>query len=225
MEGPRTHYQVSLTARQAVGLFVGLLAALGVAYFFGLKTGLAGRDTVREAPLPAGDSPVPEQLQLPPIETAVPTASASLGSRTELAGGALAATPPPAEAPAPSTLEPFDDGSSSYEASPLAEASPGKASAPPQARVRPAPPASFSGKFWVQVASLASREEAGALSSRLSRRGFPSQLLTAADPRGKGRLYRVRVGPYASEAEAGRVADRLVRQEKLKGPWVVPDGK
>lgn len=213
-----------MTARQAVGLFVGLLAALGVAYFLGLKTGLAGRDTVREAPAVAGDSPVPEQLQLPPIETAVPTASASLGSRTELAGGALAATPSPAEAPVPSTLEPFEDGSSSDEASPLAEASPGKAPAPPPARVRPAP-ASFSGKFWVQVASLASREEAGALSSRLSRRGFPSQLLTAADPRGKGRLYRVRVGPYASEAEAGRVADRLVRQEKLKGPWVVPDGK
>ena len=33
---PRTHYQISLTARQAVGIFVGLLLALGLAFFFGL---------------------------------------------------------------------------------------------------------------------------------------------------------------------------------------------
>lgn len=212
-----------MTARQAVGLFVGLLAALGVAYFFGLKTGLAGRGgpVGPEASPPAADLSASEQLA--PIETAFPIAAVSPGSRTELAGRTPASTPPPAEGAVPSTLEPFDDGSSD-EISPLAQASPGKAPPPAPERARPAPDRA-SGKFWVQVASLASREEAGALSSRLSRRGFPSQLLTAADPRGKGRLYRVRVGPYASEAEAGRVADRLVRQEKLKGPWVVPDGK
>ena len=222
MDEPRTHYQISLTARQAVGLFVGLLAALVVAYYFGVRTGLAGRDhpaRTAEAPAPTPDAPPEDPLALPPIETAVPTAAASLGSRTELAGGALAVTPLPAEPPAPSELEPFDDGSSSDETSPLAEASPGKAPPPVPAR------ATSSGKYWVQVASLSSREEAGALSNRLSRRGFPSQLLTAAGPQGKGKVYRVRIGPYASEAEAGRIADRLVRQEKLKGPWVVPDGK
>ena len=219
MDEPRTHYQISLTARQAVGLFVGLLVALVVAYFFGVRTGLAGReDPAQKTPPAMADASPPDSLELPPIETAVPTAAATLGSRTELAGGALEATPPPAESPVLSMLEPFDDGSSSDETSPLAEASPGKAPVP-------APAGATSGKYWVQVASLSSRDEAGALSSRLSRRGFPSQLLTAAGPPGKGRVYRVRIGPYKSEAEAGRVADRLVRQEKLKGPWVVPDGK
>ncbi|MFY9552868.1 MAG: MFS transporter, partial [Thermoanaerobaculia bacterium] len=48
MDAPRTHYQISLTARQAVGLFAGLLVALGVAFFFGLMAGLSGR-----APAPA----------------------------------------------------------------------------------------------------------------------------------------------------------------------------
>jgi cell division septation protein DedD len=223
VDEPRTHYQISLTARQAVGVFVGLLVALVVAYFFGVRTGLAGRENpAQKTPAAMADAFPPDSLQLPPIETAVPTAVASLGSRTELAGGDLAATPLPAELP--SMLEPFDDGSSTDETSPLAEASPGKAPAPAEALGRPAP-AAGSGKYWVQVASLSSRDEAGALSSRLSRRGFPSQLLTAAGPPGKGRVYRVRIGPYKSEAEAGRVADRLVRQEKLKGPWVVPDGK
>ncbi|MDQ2970328.1 MAG: hypothetical protein M3R34_04230, partial [Acidobacteriota bacterium] len=44
MDEPRTHYQLSFTARQALLLFVGLLGALAVAYAFGLMTGLAGRD-------------------------------------------------------------------------------------------------------------------------------------------------------------------------------------
>jgi len=185
-----------------------------------VRTGLAGRERPpREAPALRAEASPEDSLTLPPIETAVPTAAASLGSRTELAGGALAATPLPAEPAAPTEIAPFDDGSSADETSPLAEASPGKAPPPPSAR------AAASGKYWVQVASLSSRDEAGALSSRLSHRGFPSQLLTAPGPQGKGTVYRVRVGPYGSEAEAGRVADRLVRQEKLKGPWVVPDGK
>ncbi len=224
MDEPRTHYQISLTARQAVGLFVGMLAALGVAYFFGVRTGLSGRDSAAPETTAALAEPTPsDPLALPPIETAVPTARASLGSRTELAGEALATTPPPAEAPAPATLQPFDDGSSSDESSPLNEASPGKAPMP--ADYPRATPAAAPGKYWVQVASLTSRDEAGSLSNRLTRRGFPSQLLTAPGPQGKGRVFRVRVGPYKSEAEATRIADRLVRQEKLKGPWVVPDGK
>jgi cell division septation protein DedD len=222
VEEPRTHYQISLTARQAVGLFAMLLAALGLAYFFGLMTGLSGRDgtpKTAEEPVAAAPEPGTETLELPPIETAVPTAAASLGSRTDLAGVTPGA-PVSFEPTVPAVIETFDDGSAD-ETSALADASPGKA--PPPAPARPAAGAASSGKYWVQVASLTSREEAGALSGRLSRRGFPSQLLTAMGP--KGKVYRVRVGPYKSEGEASRAADRLTRQEKIKGPWVVPDGK
>jgi hypothetical protein len=42
VDEPRTHYQISVTARQAVGLFVGLLLSLGLAFFFGLMAGLSG---------------------------------------------------------------------------------------------------------------------------------------------------------------------------------------
>src|SRR5262252_3955512 len=51
----RTHYQISLTAGQAVGLFVGLLAALGLAFFFGLMAGSAGRSEARAAAAPEKD--------------------------------------------------------------------------------------------------------------------------------------------------------------------------
>jgi cell division septation protein DedD len=220
VDEPRTHYQISLTARQAVGLFVGLLVALGLAFFFGLMTGLSGRKPAPDSIAAAAPlEPTPDSSAgIPPIETAVPTAVFSPGSRTELA--APATTPVPGEAAAPSTIQPFEDASAD-EPSPVAAASGGKPPAPPPA----AKPVSGEGSFYVQVASLSSKDEAGALSGRLSKHGFHCLVLTAAGPGGKGRVYRVRVGPYRSEPEATRAAEKLSRQEKIKGPWVVPEGK
>lgn len=224
MSEPRTHYQISLTARQAVGAFLALLVSLAVAFFFGLMAGSSGRGPAVSGPVDTasgleGDSEATDAM--PPIETAVPTAAVPagrLGSRTELAPGSLAATPVPAEPTAPATLHPFEDGTAE-ESSPVASASGG----PAPAAGRPAEKSAA--KFWVQVASLSSREEAGALSSRLARRGFRSQILTAAGPKGKGKVYRVRVGPYGSEDDADRAAAKLTKQENVKSPWVVPDGQ
>ena len=213
---PRTHYQISLTARQAVGIFVGLLLALGLAFFFGLMAGLSGRDranargpepaeTVAEA-RPAADA-------LPPVETAVPAA------RGEAARGE-----------APRGSEP-GGSSGARAAAPAAEPTPANPSAAPSsvptahagAGAKPTPPAPASaagaGRVWVQVASVASRNEAEALSSRLSKHGYH-----AAVSAEKGRL-RVRVGPYRTTEEARRAADRLRKQEKVKSPWVVFEGK
>ena len=156
----------------------------------------------------------------------MPTAavpSGPLGSRTLLAGGVAAATPLPAEPTPPATLQTFQDGSADEgRDSPIAAASGGSGPAARRSR-RPDPPTA-AGKFWVQVASLSSREEAGTLSTRLTRRGFRSQVLTATGPKGKGKVYRVRVGPYRSEDDAERAATKLARQENVKSPWVVPDG-
>ncbi len=235
MDEPRTHYQITFTARQAVGGFLGLLLSLGLAYFFGLMAGLSGRPAagpdeagseMAEAEKMAAANPDDGGDAMPPIETAVPTAavpSGPLGSRTLLAGGVTAATPLPADPTPPATLQTFQDGSADDgQSSPIAAASGGSVPAPP-----PGPAAGAStaaGKFWVQVASLSSREEAGTLSTRLTRRGFRSQVLTATGPRGKGKVYRVRVGPYGSEDDAERAATKLARQENVKSPWVVPDG-
>ena len=227
------HYQLTFTARQAVGGFVALLISLGLAFYFGLMSGLSGKSA------PPGDDASGKSADaggvsaaaaedpgeaLPPIETAVPTAAAPsgpLGSRTLLAGGAPT-TPVPAEPTAPATLQTFQDGTADeIETAPIAEA-PGT-TVPVEAKP-PAPAAAAAGKFWVQVASLTSREEAGSLSTRLTRRGFRSQVLTASGPRGKGKVYRVRVGPYRSEDDAERAATKLARQEHVKSPWVVADG-
>jgi len=159
---PRTHYQISLTSRQAVGVFAALLVALGVAYFLGLMTGLSRRGAPEPAPAESAASlaptPAPAQAAasdaLPPVETAVPTAAAGVAR--------VAATHPPAEPTSPPTIQPFDDGSSEEAAAPLVEAYPGKS--PPAAQSGTAKPGA--GKYWVQVASLTSKQEAGALSGR-----------------------------------------------------------
>ena len=41
-DGP-VHYQVSVTGRQAAAFFLVLLAALGLSFFFGMKTGAAAK--------------------------------------------------------------------------------------------------------------------------------------------------------------------------------------
>ena len=228
MPEPRTHYLISLTARQAVGAFLALVVSLAVAFFFGLMAGSSGRPGGASAPVQvaaAGPSAGEGAEAMPPVETAVPTAvvpSGPLGSRTELAPGAAVATPPAPEPTVPATIHPFEDGTSE-ESSPVASASGGRGPAAPRPAESPA--GKPSGKFWVQVASLSSHDEAGALSSRLARRGFKSQILTASGPKGKGKVYRVRVGPYRTEDDANRAAGKLTKQENVKSPWVVPDGQ
>jgi cell division septation protein DedD len=221
VDGPRTHYQISLTARQAMGLFVALLLGLALAFFFGLMTGLSGRGPAGEAGHPvAGASGEPASEPAPPLETGAKAAESTFSgaSRTLLAPAEGPASSP--EPSPPPTLQSFDDGQA--EGPPGGSPAPEASSPPPEAAASRAPGAG-AGSVWVQVASLSSREEASALRGRLVRRGFPARVLAAAGP--KGHVYRVRVGPYPSEAEAARAAARLAKQERIKEPWIVPEGK
>ncbi len=227
MAEPRTHYQISLTAGQAVGLFVGLLAALGVAFFFGLMAGLSGRSPANAGePGPVavaerGDAGVSEPT---PAIVPAPATSSSAPSRTELAGGA-----PGPEPTAPSTLRPFEDGAGEEPfpapvAGQAADSATSKAPAKAAVAAARPPAAAPPGKVWVQVASLSSHDEASALSAMLSKHGFHTVVLSGSGSKGS-RIYRVRVGPYRTEEEAGKAAARLTRNEKVKEPWVVPEGK
>jgi cell division septation protein DedD len=230
VEEPRTHYQISLTARQAVGLFAGLLLALGVAFFLGLMAGASGRSATpaveaapeRVAALAPAEKPTAAADAVPLVETGVPTAG---GSRTELAPSNV--TPIPAEPTTPATVQAFEDAATE-EVATSPQAVPTRAAvAPAPAAKAPAPkvrgPAPASGRIWVQAASLQSHDEANALTARLARHGYHAVMLTASGP--KGKVYRVRVGPYRTEDEAARAVSQLARQEKIREPWVVPEGK
>lgn len=241
MSESRTHYQISLTAGQAVGLFVGLLAALGLAFFFGLMAGSAGRSEGRAAAAPEKDEtsaaarPAPNAAAdaPPPVETGVPSSASSNGPRASATAVASAEPTPPA------TIRTFEDsadeeaaesprpgsrtsiaGAPAPGASAAAPASPAPKAAPAGASAHAAPAGDG---IWIQAASLSSHDEANALGARLSRHGYHAVVLTGAGP--KGKVYRVRVGPYRTEGEASHAVARLSRQEKIREPWVVPEGK
>ena len=206
---PRTHYQISLTARQAVGLFVGLLLALGLAFFFGLMTGLSGRG--RET----GPHAAPESAEARAIE---PTPAEAPG-RGQAADRETPVAIAAAEPTAPPTLQTFEDGEAEDALPPVpVTAKPVGAAPPPKPTAAPKP-AAAAGRVWVQVAAVSNRAEADALSARLAKRGYRAAIVTD-----KGRL-KVRVGPYRTTEEARAAAEALRKQEKIKSPWVVFEGK
>jgi DedD protein len=220
VDEPRTHYQLSFTARQALLLFVGLLGALAVAYVFGLMTGLAGRDGTgapgtSQTASGGALSPTAEALEVP---RAVRGVSPSRGAPRAPTAGRIAevvSTPLPASpAPTPSPgLHLFEDAP---------EAGAAAAARKPAGKGKPTPRVAASGAFWVQALSAGSEKEARGRLDRLAARGFSGTVSSVSGRSGK--IYRVRIGPYGSRAEADKVAARLKSTEKLR-PWVVPPGK
>jgi DedD protein len=72
---------------------------------------------------------------------------------------------------------------------------------------------SDSGRYVVQVASFGSLDNATRLSTSLKSSGYP--VMTDSVKSAVGKLHRVRIGPYASEAEANRAALEL--EAKIDG--------
>jgi cell division protein FtsN len=208
---PRTHYQVSFTSRQAVLLFVVVLAALTGAFFLGVVTGLAGRQ-----PAETAASSTPPAVSTTPAEAE--RASGGTGPSSP------AATAPPADQeltapPAVAAREPGKaEGLQFFEDRP---AEPTPAARAPSGR--PPAPAKAAAGFWVQVLSTTSEGEAKSRRTLLSGHGYRVIVEPARGPKGPV-LYRVRVGPYASREEASKAAEGLERREKAK-TWIVPPGE
>lgn len=204
MSEPPTHYQVSFTGRQALALFVGLLAALGLSYFFGLMTGLSGNET---AAVPSAPAP---ELAANAAGAPQPTPGTEEG-QSEIAFPVPVTAAPSAGGPAPApakTIQTFEDG---------------EGGAPPPARVTtPRRLPAARGGFRIQVLSVSSRADAEADSARLSRQGFPARVEPGTGPRGT--VYRVRVGPYGTRLEAEEASRRLASQGR-RDTWIVPPGQ
>jgi DedD protein len=94
---------------------------------------------------------------------------------------------------------------------------PGAAAKPEPASTVPA--ASGSGRYVVQVASFGSVANANLLAETL--RGHGYGVLSDVMQSDVGTLHRVRIGPYASEAEANEAASRVRKQVPDVKPRVV----
>lgn len=204
---PRTHYQVSFTARQALALFIGLLAILGLSYFFGLMTGLSGNEAppsgaaTETAGVAAGETPAPGGEAAPSAEAGDQLSFPAPVTAVASAGG-------PAPAP-PAKVHVFEDGEAGAPPAPRA------AAATPLPR--PAP-----GGFRVQVVSVSSKADAEGEAARLTRSGLPASVEPGTGPRGT--VYRVRVGPFSTRQEAEEASRRLSSQGR-RDTWIVPPGQ
>jgi DedD protein len=115
------------------------------------------------------------------------------------------ATPPAGNNPAPVISEPG--------------AATESAEAPPVTKTVTKPaasPAGATGKGWiVQVGAFSNRDNAARLKETLVRHGYAPELDKISLNKGQG--VRVRVGPYASEAEARTAESRIQRELGIKG--------
>jgi cell division protein FtsN len=156
-----------------------------------------------------GDKPTLPATSAPNAASAVPkaeppaaeSAAASKGAATADKGAQSAGAASPAPA-APVKKTPSAKSAASGVASkPLAK---------PAAPARPG--GSKADQYWIQAGSFESRGRADELKQSLADKGMAA-LITVKDASGKS-LYRVRIGPYASEPEA---KDWLTKIKGLDG--------
>jgi len=236
------HYQISITARQAAAFFVVLLFSLGLAFFFGMKTGAAAKRAGDPATrlAVATDLPVPTAV---PIEEPAekPDEDRKLGfekTRPTPAETASVSAPPriePQEQPTaiPVPPKPTPEPKPTKAEKPAAEKPAEKAAAKPPAEKplvekpaaekvaadRPAAPRKEA--WYLQVFATKSIAAAEKLSERLKQAKLRCDVST--DPSGSG-VYRVRVGPYAEKAQAESAKkkvleiDRSLKDAKLVHP-------
>jgi len=120
-----------------------------------------------------------------------------------------------AASPQVATAAPLPD-MAPQNATPDGSVSPGDGSDPSQAGAGEQQPA---GRYLVQVASLSSSENASRLAVSLQEKGFPVLIDTVESD--VGRLNRVRVGPFAMEAEAVQASERIGKEIAGVNPRVV----
>lgn len=160
----------------------------------------------------AAPTPVKKETQ-PPVKTEEkpPTADNPQAApvRKPTASGAVATeVAPPKVEPTPAVKE---RPKTSPERPVTAAPKPSATVAPPKTETKvPAPAAAAprKGLYYVQVGALATREEAAAISQRFKSQGYPVVVFDP-QPTDKKPLFRVRIGGFASKAEADSTRARL----------------
>jgi len=205
------YYEVQLNNKQLVFFFMAALAIAVVVFLCGVMVGRGVRDAtlaVAQNDIAAGTLP-----------KATPTPRAT----TVAARPELDYTPRLESDEVPKRLEPMRSTSpenaasaTPREAAPAPRASvPETAAVPPPAPRRASTFGADSGAFTIQVVALKTEDAAQSLLSRLRGKNYRAYLENGSD----AGLHRVRVGRFATRAEAENVAAKLRDEEKFR-PYI-----
>lgn len=208
-----SYYEIALTNRQVLIVFVVLLICVVAAFFSGVWVGK--RDDA---------SPVMEMAQQDSESAAATTEEGSVVEELRFFSDEEAQEEPStnladmADQPQPDTTLLEDLGGSEPEPdAPVATSKP-PASAPTQQTAQQEPAtATASGGYVIQVFSSADEVQARKLLGELTDGGYPAFLSPVEV--GSQTMMRVRIGPYSQLANAETVAERLRRDFKLD-TWV-----
>ena len=207
-----SYYEIALTNRQVLTIFVVLLTCLVAAFLSGVWIGRRdGSEEVLQAS--SGEAQAePATAQLTELNFF------SDGPPRTGAGKAEAEAPPRRpEAPVTETAPP--PAIEVESPPPAAQKAPAPGPAPdrqPPAVTAPPAPAAGAGRV-IQVFSTLDAGQADRLVKRLGDGGYPAYLVEESL---QGRTtYRVRVGPYQQEARAEKIAEELRREYRLE-TWI-----
>ena len=192
---PHTRHRGSTLLGFAAGLLVGLALALVVALYV-TRSATPLEDRNAQGPVPSAAQEAEQNRNWNP--------NAGLSTRP-VSPAALpeAAAPTTPAGPAPGAATPAD---------PLAQLIEQRtaAAAPPAAPATPAAAAAAGISYFVQAGAFGSAEEAQAQRARLAMLGLEASVSERTQD---GRsLFRVRLGPFATQAEADAVGQRLQAQ-------------
>jgi cell division septation protein DedD len=222
-DGP-VHYQVSVTGRQAAAFFLGLLAALGLSFFFGMKTGAAAK----RGPDPISALTALSDISLPAAEPEG-RGDRATPEPTEAPIGFGTATPAPPATKAPKASVP-EERVAPIEEPKIVELAPEPTAVPTRRTVsapvpekEPAATKKGDEVLWVQIVVTSDAEKADALAKKLKSDGF-SPVVSPVTGK-KGLSFRVRIGPYSSRATAEAAAAKVQKAEKLQTKPIIVPGK
>jgi cell division septation protein DedD len=212
------YYEVQLNNKQLVFFFMAALAIAVVVFLCGVMVGRG----VRDATLAVAQNDI--------AVGTLPKATSTPRATTAPARPELDYTPRLESDEVPKSLEPMRSTSPENSASPTPRPTPRdvrpapRASAPETAAASPPPPpaprrastlGADSGAFTIQVVALKTEDAAQSLLSRLKGKNYRAYLEAGSD----AGLHRVRVGRFATRAEAETVAAKLRDEEKFR-PYI-----
>jgi cell division protein FtsN len=238
----RSYYQVSFTGVQALVGLVALLAALALAFFLGAKAGFEKSTSAGAQPsvVPPGESESPASVPAVPTSTTIEGPAPAQSASAAAPGTAAATSSAPAPPLAPQEAPVFEDREAGVgaEQAPSRTEIAGETSRTPAAPSPKAPPktpprraaaekeetspaaaaaAKTASGYYVQILSTTSKSEATRWKERLSAKKY-RPALSAVDS-SKGKMYRVRLGPYADKEQAKKLAAKI-SAEFHREAWV-----